>query len=682
MSKVSIVFALFLVLFRVTLISQPGLGRTAQVKYPNVLGKDYEADVPWCVKSVSEKIPFSVVIAGGDADNFTIKGITISVKNGNTWTTFHTMTTNTEITTRRYEYLYNGHSAKDLGLTANADAYFKINVSYKESIFSYTFTKKFLVHISDSGFPKIPGWYYGDTHFHSEFTSNNLEFGSGIASTAKAAKAMGLDWLTITDHSCDFDSAGIGFRRLEDSIALYGTQGCFLIRGEEVTIDNNITNDLADKRIHLLVYDNPFIRGPEEPVAGTLDTRGNLTFLSDAMKQVVSGFAYAAHPYSNMEILGVTGISPWLSNIDTAQKYSAFKGLELWNERVMSKKNVDADSIDPLPFTMDTLLFKEQDDSLKSAISQWHTRLLSGDKKAQALFICGGSDAHGCFNYATYRTSALSPDVWAQDNALAKIRTAVYCPNTFSKKEVLNGLAHGRAVATDGPLAIVELDINGDKKIDSTDGHIGETVEVPAFRIADGTAQLHVQWNNRSEYGGAVSRFVLYYNNTLMDLNGKFGIASSLQGEVWITLKSLQSQFSLSFSGTAYSFFRLEAYTAGSNFRCYTNPIWMRTTSGVGVQDQSNLNEDIAFSCNYPNPCNPWTNILWRLAKPEFGSLILTDIQGRTIRVLHTGVMKAGMNSLTWDGCDDKGLAVSSGVYQAVLRIQNKTLTRKILLSR
>jgi len=38
------------------------------------------------------------------------------------------------------------------------------------------------------------------------FTDNLYEFGAGVGVLARGAKAMGLDWLTITDHSCDFDA--------------------------------------------------------------------------------------------------------------------------------------------------------------------------------------------------------------------------------------------------------------------------------------------------------------------------------------------------------------------------------------------------------------------------------------------------------------------------------------------
>jgi len=65
----------------------------------------------------------------------------------------------------------------------------------------------------------------------------------------------------------------------------------------------------------------------------------------------------------------------------------------------------------------------------------------------------------------------------------------------------------------------------------------------------------------------------------------------------------------------------------------------------------------------HPNPFNPRTNI--SVTMPEAGLLEVNvyDIRGQLVRSLHEGPAGAGQHSLTWDGTNDRGLAVSSGVY-------------------
>lgn len=65
----------------------------------------------------------------------------------------------------------------------------------------------------------------------------------------------------------------------------------------------------------------------------------------------------------------------------------------------------------------------------------------------------------------------------------------------------------------------------------------------------------------------------------------------------------------------------------------------------------------------YPNPFRGDTTIRFRLARSEQVSVRLFDVRGRLIRRLQDGPMTEGSQSVRWDGLDDAGRAVSSGVY-------------------
>lgn len=69
-----------------------------------------------------------------------------------------------------------------------------------------------------------------------------------------------------------------------------------------------------------------------------------------------------------------------------------------------------------------------------------------------------------------------------------------------------------------------------------------------------------------------------------------------------------------------------------------------------------------------PNPFHDATRISFRLDHPTSVQLDLFDLQGRMIRTLTAGDYDAGVHSVSWDGRDESGRIVASGVYGYVLR--------------
>jgi len=83
---------------------------------------------------------------------------------------------------------------------------------------------------------------------------------------------------------------------------------------------------------------------------------------------------------------------------------------------------------------------------------------------------------------------------------------------------------------------------------------------------------------------------------------------------------------------------------------------------------------------NHPNPFNPSTTIEFTNAKAGKVDLVVYDIMGRKIRELVSEQLQAGSSSVLWDGKDDSGNAVSSGVYFARLTLGKGVVVRKMLL--
>ena len=89
---------------------------------------------------------------------------------------------------------------------------------------------------------------------------------------------------------------------------------------------------------------------------------------------------------------------------------------------------------------------------------------------------------------------------------------------------------------------------------------------------------------------------------------------------------------------------------------------------------------------NYPNPFNPATTLAFDLPAPSDVRLAVYDLQGRLVKTVAAGRYEAGRHSAVWDGSDDAGNPVSSGVYFYRLTVQNGAVpfvqTRKMLLVR
>ncbi len=83
---------------------------------------------------------------------------------------------------------------------------------------------------------------------------------------------------------------------------------------------------------------------------------------------------------------------------------------------------------------------------------------------------------------------------------------------------------------------------------------------------------------------------------------------------------------------------------------------------------------------NYPNPFNPSTVIAFSLKRSGHTTLEVLDILGRRVITLTDRYLASGPKRVLWDGCDDRGKQLASGVYFYRLRTAEWTQTRKMLL--
>ena len=88
----------------------------------------------------------------------------------------------------------------------------------------------------------------------------------------------------------------------------------------------------------------------------------------------------------------------------------------------------------------------------------------------------------------------------------------------------------------------------------------------------------------------------------------------------------------------------------------------------------------VVLKQNYPNPFNPVTTIRYVLPADRHVLLQVFDVRGREIRRLVHGYVEAGEWSVVWDGSNERGDAVVSGVYFLRLQAGKESAVRKTIL--
>jgi hypothetical protein len=98
------------------------------------------------------------------------------------------------------------------------------------------------------------------------------------------------------------------------------------------------------------------------------------------------------------------------------------------------------------------------------------------------------------------------------------------------------------------------------------------------------------------------------------------------------------------------------------------------------VGDRPELPDALALTGNHPNPFNPATAIRFAVPRTAEVELAIYDVAGRRVATLVDGVLAADHHEVTWQGRDDRGQSVASGVYFCRLADGEALLTRKMLL--
>ncbi|MCC7262644.1 MAG: T9SS type A sorting domain-containing protein [Candidatus Latescibacteria bacterium] len=145
-----------------------------------------------------------------------------------------------------------------------------------------------------------------------------------------------------------------------------------------------------------------------------------------------------------------------------------------------------------------------------------------------------------------------------------------------------------------------------------------------------------------------------------------YSLTEGLAGLPWINDAAYDPQDpALIYAATAWGVYRLDTY---------------QPETAVGEAQLTPV--VFALHPNYPNPFNPSTTIRFSLPRAGEAELCIYNLMGQRVATLMYGVQEAGPHVLQWNGRDEQGRELASGVYFYRLQAGGRVETRKLLLLR
>ena len=90
--------------------------------------------------------------------------------------------------------------------------------------------------------------------------------------------------------------------------------------------------------------------------------------------------------------------------------------------------------------------------------------------------------------------------------------------------------------------------------------------------------------------------------------------------------------------------------------------------------------KEFALHQNYPNPFNPETNIRFDLAENTHASLSIFNLVGQKVATLINKTMDAGTYNVKWQGVNDNGSSLPTGMYIYELKTSKFHSVKKLVL--
>ncbi|HXK48935.1 MAG TPA: CehA/McbA family metallohydrolase [Clostridiales bacterium] len=382
------------------------------------------------------------------------------------------------------------------------------------------------------------GFIQGDLHYHSYFTSDQVEFGAPAEAARICAACLGLDFFALTDHSYDLDDEPDDYLKNDPELKKFSEMktACgelsddqvTVIPGEEVTVRN-----AKNRNVHILAYDAPFFHGSGDSAEKWFSTRSE-----NSIGDVVSGagegsLVIAAHPFTKV---------PWLEYL--------FVRRGKWSIEDITGNDI----------THIQILNGDFDEDFFKSIAAWVGLLLKGHR----IFITAGNDAHGNFNIFRQVKIPMFSLISAHKQLFGKCRTVVFS-ESGSQEDIINSVKKGAVYITDGPHILFTVTDGGNiYDIGSEFKAVNEKLEAEFFITS-------------SAYSGPIKGIVIY-RGSIRGFEEKILYKNQLVERTY----TFNDKIEMINDGIDH-YIRIEVYTSVTHangkyyeHRAYSNPVWIK----------------------------------------------------------------------------------------------------------
>jgi hypothetical protein len=390
----------------------------------------------------------------------------------------------------------------------------------------------FLVYLADESIPKLDNCFYGDVHYHSIYTSDQVEFGAGLAATSSLARAMGLDFICVTDHSYDLDDQEDNFLKNDPDLKKWRTfleevkelnlenNGTLIIPGEEVTVRSS-----KNKNVHLLVFNSEkFYYGSGDSAEKWLQNQSehSISEICDDISD--QALLFAAHPADK---------PPLLQRLLLKRDSWYYKDLRL-------------KAIDGIQF-----INGGDETFIRIGKKLWIRELLDGFHPV----VLAGNDAHG--NFSRFRQIGI-PFLTMREHhyhLFGKWRTGVYTRQSeLNTDNLLKAMKSGNCFLTNGPALQLCL------KDTSNQYYMGEECNKPTA--------IYFEVLTSAEYAGISD--IKLYTGDLSSREETMIFSNKISGQHYYISKQIPFR-----TPVVNGYVRMEV-TTKKYFQAISSPVWFR----------------------------------------------------------------------------------------------------------
>ena len=449
--------------------------------YPKYYRKEPEiiTDIPIrVIKNQKRTIPILIIVKDTHLFPVTINSVNVSIE-GNNKTISQNFILKKEIKEKYFSQILDVNVVE-----MDADQFLQIIVKLEVEIDS-----KLKIVINDN-FPDIPlkpykifyakellplpeNWFAGESHYHSIHTADQVEFGADVKSTAELAKAMGLSWLFVTDHSYDLDDSLTSctkndkdlpiWKQMQKDVREYDSEEFRIIPGEEVSIGNS-----KGENVHMLAINHPeFIEGYGDSAEKWFKNKPQHSLTEINKFHTENNLFIAAHP---------------IEKIPFMQKLTLHRGS--WSDEDYQNSGINFLQI----------INSAEPDNIECSVNYWKKMLLKGNR----YYLIAGNDAHGNFNVMRQIKSPF----WKLFSSQKQVFGQFFTAYKYNENQPVAGLKNGEVIVSNGPFLSFNLKVRDELF------PIGSSCKT-------GNANLIIESNTSIEFGKitSISVFIGDYNS-------------------------------------------------------------------------------------------------------------------------------------------------------------------------